>query len=148
MKKATEVKAEFRFEKNDIPALHQVLRIPETFTCRQGTVCDRLTGLCTVLKRLTYPCRFSDMIPTFGLSVPELCMIYNIVVDYIFPEHGYLISRWNERLLSPENLQQYADSVAAKGVPLRNWLHRWDCSSYLLTEKQPKISLKWSQKRT
>ena len=66
MKKATEVKAEFRFEQNDIPALHQVLRIPETFTCRQGTVCDRLTGLCTVLKRLTYPCRFSDMIPTFG----------------------------------------------------------------------------------
>ena len=92
-KNATEVKAEFRFEKSDIPALHKALRIPETFTCRQGTVCNGLTGLCVVMKRLTYPCRFSDMIPTFGLSVPELCMIYNIVVDYIFAEHGHLISR-------------------------------------------------------
>ncbi|CAB3990059.1 Hypothetical predicted protein [Paramuricea clavata] len=37
-KNASEVKAEFRFEKNDIPTLFDVLRIPEEFTCRQGTV--------------------------------------------------------------------------------------------------------------
>lgn len=60
------------------------------------------------------------MISTFSLSVPELCMIYNTVVDYIFNEHGHLISHWNHTLLSAENLQRYADSIAAKGAPLRN----------------------------
>ena len=79
-----------------------------------------MTGLCILLKRLSYPCRFSDMIPTFGLSAPELCMIYNSVVDYVFNEHGHLITRWNEALLSPENLQRYADSIAGKGAPLQN----------------------------
>ena len=85
-----------------------------------GSVCDGMTGLCIVLKRLTYPCRYSDMIPTFGVSVPELCMIYNTVINYIFNEHGHLISHWNHTLLSPENLPRYADSIAAKGAALQN----------------------------
>ena len=108
-KDATEVKAEFRFEKEDIPVLRAVLGIPESFTCRQGTVCDGMTGLCIVLKRLTYPCRFSDMIPTFGMAVPELCMVFNAVVEYIFNQHGHLISQWNDSLLSAENLERYAE---------------------------------------
>ena len=113
-KDVAEVKTEFRFEKNDIPSLYKVLRIPEVFRCKQGSVCDGMTGLCIMLKRLTYPCRYSNMIPAFGISVPELCMIYNTVVDYIFNEHGHLIGRWNHTLLSSESLQRYADSIAAK----------------------------------
>ena len=119
-KDAEEVKAEFRFEKKDIPVLYEALRIPEVFKCQQGSVCDGMTGLCIALKRLTYPCRYSDMIPTFGVSVPDLCMIYNTVIDYIFNERGHLISHWNHTLLSPENLQRYADSIAAKGAALQN----------------------------
>ena len=64
-KNAAEVKAEFRFEKSDIPDFYQVLRIPNKSKCQQGSVCDGMTGLCILLKRLSYPCRFSDMIPTF-----------------------------------------------------------------------------------
>ena len=79
-----------------------------------------MTGLCIMLKRLTYPCRYSDMIPALGISVPELCMIYNTVVGYIFNEHGYLIGRWNHTLLSSESLQRYADSIAAKEAALQN----------------------------
>ena len=63
-KDAAEVKAEFRFEKKDIPVLYEALRIPEVFKCQQGSVCDGMTGLCIALKRL------SDMIPTFGVSIP------------------------------------------------------------------------------
>ena len=60
------------------------------------------------------------MIPTFGVSVPELCMIYNTVINCIFNEHGHLISHWNHTLLSPKNLQRYADSIAAKEAALQN----------------------------
>ena len=35
-KDAAEVTAEFRFEKKDIPALYEALRIPEIFKCQRG----------------------------------------------------------------------------------------------------------------
>ena len=80
-KDMSEVKAEFRFEKDDLSALAEN---PRGFRCKQGTVCAGMIGLCIVLKRPAYPCRYSDIISTFGLSVPELCMIYNTVIDHIF----------------------------------------------------------------
>jgi hypothetical protein len=79
-----ECNAEFRFEKLDLAAVAEALQIPESFKCQPGTLCNGMTGLCIVLKRFTYPIRYSDIIPMFGLSVPELCMIFNIVVDYIY----------------------------------------------------------------
>ena len=66
-KNATEVKAEYRFQKEDIPVLRVVLGIPESFTCRQGTVCDGMTRL--------------SMIPTFGMAVPELCMVLTLLLS-------------------------------------------------------------------
>lgn len=92
-KDEVECKAEFRFEKKNLAALAEALQIPECFKCQQGTVCDGMTGLCIVLKRFTYPIRYSDMITTFGLSVPELCMIFNTVVDYIYDIHGHRIAQ-------------------------------------------------------
>ena len=47
-------------------------------------------------------------------------MIYNTVINYIFNEHGHLISHWNHTLLRSKNLQRYADSIAAKGAALQN----------------------------
>ena len=139
-KHAAEVEAEFRFEKKDIPVLYEALRIPEVFKCQQGSVCDGMTGLCIALKRLTYPCRYSDMIPTFGVSVPELCMIYKTVIDYIFNEHGHFISHWNHTLLSPEYLQRYADSIAAKGAASQN------CFGFVDGTVRPICRLKHNQR--
>ena len=61
-----ECKAEFRFAKKDIPLLAESLRLPETFTCVQRTVANTLEGLCLLLRRTAYPCRFSDLITRFG----------------------------------------------------------------------------------
>ena len=96
------------------------LQIPERFKCKQGTVCDGMTGLCIVLKRFAYPIRYSDMIPTFGLSVPELCMIFNTVVVHIYEVHGHRLTEWNETVLAAEKLQIYAEAVSAKGAALDN----------------------------
>ena len=75
-----------------------------------------MTGLCVVLKSLTHPCHFRDMIPTFGLSVPELCMLLTLLSTTLTRN----IAIWNDALLSPANLQRYAESIAAKGAPLGN----------------------------
>ena len=117
---SVDCKAEFRVERNDIPLLAEVLRIPAKFRCQQGTVCDGMEGLCVLLKRLAYPCRFSDMIPRFGKPVPVLSMITNTVVDYIYEEHQHRIIGWNQAILNPIKLEQYAEAISMKGAALDN----------------------------
>ena len=112
--------AEFRVRKQDIPVLANVLQLPVDIHCQQRTVCDRTEGLCMLLRRFSYPCRYSDMISRFGRPVPELCMITNEVMDNIFNNHSHRISQWNHDILSPPLLQEYADVIHAKGAPLEN----------------------------
>ena len=116
----TECLAEFRVQKQDIPVLANVLQLPMNIRCPQRTIWDRIEGLCMLLRRFSYPCRYSDMISRFGRPVPELCMITNEVMDNIFNNHGHRISQWNDDVLSPHLLQEYADVIHAKGAPLEN----------------------------
>ena len=115
-----ECKAEFRFERGDIERLADVLQLPPTFECPQGSVCDRIEGLCILLRRLAYPCRYSDMVSRFARPVPVLCMISNVVLNYIYDLHHRRITAWNQAILNPPALQQYADAVSDKGAALRN----------------------------
>lgn len=115
-----ECKAEFRVEKGDLPQLAEVLGIPREFRCDQRTVCDGMEGLCMLLRRLAYPCRYSDLIPRFGRPVPEISMITSTVADFIYVNHGYRITRWNNTILSPDNLERYAEAIHSKGAALDN----------------------------
>ena len=64
--------SEFRVKKSDLPKLRDALQIPDSFTCYQKSVSDGMEGLCMLLRRLAYPCRYSDMIPRFGRPTPVL----------------------------------------------------------------------------
>ena len=112
--------AEFRFRKRDVRALAEVLRVPDTITCEQGSVCTGIEGLCMLLRRMAYPCRYGDMIPRFAKPVPVLSMITNQMLDFIYNVHGHKVLNWNHYLLSPANLQTYVDAITAKGAPLDN----------------------------
>ena len=73
-----------------------------------------------LLKRLAYPCRYSDLIYRFGRPVPVLCMITNKVIEYIYDTHHNKITNWNNGILNPVALQMYADAITAKGAALDN----------------------------
>ena len=111
-KDPAECKADFRVQKRDIPQLDEALRIPPISKCVNGMICDRTEGLCIVLKRFAYPCRFSDMIPIFGRSVSEPSIITNEVIDWMYTEHGHRVSNPNHGILSPALLRTYADSIS------------------------------------
>lgn len=115
-----ECKSAFRVEKDDIPLLAEALQLPETFRCNQRTTAGKIEALCILLKRLAYPCRFVDMIPLFGRPVPELSMITNKIIDYIFEAHGHRITEWNHQLLSPPSIQRYANVIHEQGAALTN----------------------------
>jgi len=112
--------AEFRFEKNHLDMLCHTLQIPEIIRCYNGTVVSGIEGLCIFLKRFSYPCRYSDMIHRFGRPVPELCMISNNVLNFIYERWDFLLTSMDQQWLTPENLQHYADVVHEKGAPLEN----------------------------
>ena len=56
----------------------------------------------------------------FGRPVPELSMITNQVVDFIYDQHAHRLTQWNYQLLSPQCLRRYAEAVARKGGALAN----------------------------
>ena len=112
--------AEFRLRKTDIPRLSQALRIPDVKICHQGTICEGTEGLCMLLKRLCYTCRYIDMVHLFAKPAPVLCMITNQVLDYIYQAHSYRILQWNHQQLSQANLERFAEVVQRQGALLNN----------------------------
>ena len=123
-----EYKAEFQFEKSDLHQLSEALRIPREFKCEQRSVCDGMEGLCMLLRRLAYPCRYSDLIPIFGRPVPEISMITTRVADFIYENHGRRITEWNDDVLNTNCLERYA-AIHVKVSALNNCFgfRRWHC---------------------
>ena len=123
-----ECKAEFRSHKEDIPVLAEVLGLPETFTCSQGSVTNGIEGLCIMLKRFSYPCRYSDLIPRFGHAVPVMSMICNTVVDFVYNLHGHRITEYNHNLLDRlafKSMQmQFLQNVPPWIIVLVLWMAR------------------------
>ena len=115
-----ECKAEFRFDKKDLPVLAEALQIPPSFKLNQGSIVDGMEGLCMLLRRLAYPCRFGDMVSRFGSPVPVLSMATNHVIDFIYNTHGHRITRWNNLLLNSPALEMYARLIHDKGAALQN----------------------------
>ena len=67
------------------------LRIPNKVRCPNRNSIDAVEALCVLLKKI-YPCRFSDFIPNYGRSVPELCIIPSVTNNHIFETHGHLLT--------------------------------------------------------
>ena len=143
----SEIFAKFRVRKRDIECLADALGLPESFVCHQRTRADKIEGLCMVLKRLAYPCRYSDLIHRFGRAVPELSMITNAVEEFIYQNHHHRLTQWNATLLSPRKLQQYADAVAVKGSPLKNCFGFIDGTARPISRpvENQKNSVQWAQ---
>ena len=111
---------QFRVNKHHLPALAAALQIPDVFKCRQRSTCDGMEGLCMLLRRLAYPCRYSDMITCFERPTPVLSMVTNEVIDYIYINHSHRIMQWNPAILQPAQLQEYANAIQVKGAALDN----------------------------
>lgn len=111
---------EFRFLKNDIYDLVDVLRLPDVLTCYNGIKVDRIEGFCIFLKRFAYPCRYLDMIPRFARPVPQLCMISNLVMEHIYTSWNHLLSTLNQEWLSTDNLIKFCDAVHQTSGAIEN----------------------------
>ena len=117
---ADECKAEFRMWKDDVYTLVDIFGFPAQFKCYNGVVVDSVEATCICLRRLAYPCRYSDLIHRFARPVPQLSMISNLVIEEIYQRYGHLLSSMDQPWLSRENLAMFAHAVHRKGGALDN----------------------------
>lgn len=106
--------------KEDLPCLAEALQVPRRFRSVQGTVCRGLERLCILLKRLPYPCKYYDIIYRFARLVPELSMLRNVVLDWVFDNHSHRLTSWNQQFLTPTCLGQNAQAIRRMGSPPPN----------------------------
>ena len=72
----SECLTEFRVKKHDLLDLAAALQIPNqfvVFVCHQRSVADGMEGLCMLLRRLSYPCRYSDTIARSNVKCDFRC---------------------------------------------------------------------------
>ena len=113
---------DFRFRKADLPRLKDCLLGDERVITENRLNVDGMEALCLTLRRLAFPCRFSDLVPLFGRSVPDLCYIFNKTLDMLYDRFGRLLTSFDQEWLSKVNLKKYSDCIFAKGAPLDNCL--------------------------
>ena len=82
--------ADFRFLNTHLYTLLDVLNIPDRVVTVQVTVCEDIEALCILLKRLSFPCHYTNMTPMFG----------------------------RKPMLAPQQLQLYSGAIHDEGAPL------------------------------
>ena len=72
------------------------------------------------MRRLAYPCRYGDWVSRFARPVPQLSMMFNLVIGEVFDRYGHLLSTMDQPWLSRPNLRLFADAVHERGAALDN----------------------------
>ena len=70
-----------------------------------------------VLRRLSFPCRYADMILRFAKPAPVISMVTNAVLDIIYATHSPRITQWNHDILDPDQMEMYAAVITSRGAP-------------------------------
>ncbi|KAK3714768.1 hypothetical protein QZH41_007490 [Actinostola sp. cb2023] len=115
-----ECMSEFRFLKNDIYRLLEVLDLPSKVRCPNRFFVNDVEALCILLKRFAYPCRYVDLSRRFGRLVPQISMVVNETMEIIYDQYNHLLSSFNQPWLSPASLEEFAYVVNQKGGALDN----------------------------
>ena len=86
----------FQFYKSGINLLIENLQVSEEITCYNGSMFSGLEVFCVLFKSSAYTCIYADMIPVFGRSVPELLLISNHMIDFMYNTHRHLLEDFNQ----------------------------------------------------
>ena len=112
--------------------------MPHKIVRCQGKVVNSIETLYILLKRLSYLCRLSDMLPLFRRNPTEICLIFNYVVDYILNRFNHHLSSRNQNILQPNNLALYCNVHSSEGNPTAKLI--WVFNGSVLRISRPNIN--------
>ena len=75
-------------------------------------------ALCVILKRLAFPCRYSDMMLRFARPVPQLTMISNKTIRWLDSRWGFKLTDLNQQWFTPQNLILLQIEIIRKALPM------------------------------
>ena len=104
----------FRFRAEDLRVLLVELRFPQVFTTGDRghqKYFPGETALILLLKRLSYPCRYKDLVSMFGLSIPDLAVLFNTAVCHIYQLAAFVVK--NLAMWVPE-MEDFGIATAMK----------------------------------
>ena len=52
--------------------------------------------------------------------MPELSIISNTVMNYIYENHRQRLTNWNQTFLNPAKLEEYTQAISDRGAALKN----------------------------
>ena len=52
--------------------------------------------------------------------MPELSIISNTVMNYIYENHRQRLTNWNQTFLNPAKLEEYTQAISNRGAALKN----------------------------
>ena len=69
----------YRLLQGDLVRHISALQLPPVYMCRSGTRASGTEALLILLRGLSYPNRWDDLVPLFGRAEPELSVIFSEV---------------------------------------------------------------------
>ncbi|XP_033110693.1 uncharacterized protein LOC117111813 [Anneissia japonica] len=79
-----------------------------------------LEALCISLQHYAYPCRYGDLSKDYVRLVPQLCLAFKWVTEFIYQTHQHLVTSLDQPWLSSPHLSTVADAIHEKGGALSN----------------------------
>ena len=99
---------DFRFQKDDLVNLIRTFELPPHIITYNRLKVDPTEETCLLFRRLAYPCRYTDLVAKFARPVPELCIIFNHMLDYFYNKFNHLLTTLNQEWLSADKLTTFA----------------------------------------
>ncbi len=112
----SEARLDFRFTADQIYELIDKLQVPDALRAEaNGQKFSGFEGFSVLLRRKIYPHRLHDHVKFFGRSIPDLSVIFNTMLAWMWRRWGHLLTDpWNSAWFQ-NNLAQFAQVIANKG---------------------------------
>ncbi len=107
----------FRFDKDAIVQLCDLMALPDEYVGHNGIVWQPLEGTCMLLRHLCYPGHLVDLQPYFGCSPEDCSVIVNNMLSDVHHRFSHLLSSVNQPWMDHE---AYCQAIVNKGSPVNN----------------------------
>lgn len=117
----------FRFRREDFHRVLDSLQISGKFMlCGRDKREQKYPAhlcLMVVLRRLSFPCRFVDLVNIFGLPSNRLCDIFHSTVDFLYEEYARTLNQYS---IWCDHFPSFAKALHDYGAPYDNLVSIFD----------------------
>jgi hypothetical protein len=106
----------FRFSEDEIHEIVVALQMPDIIVLDNGSKVHCVEALCVTLRRLSYPCRYFDLMDIFGRSVSMISRIFNSTIRLIYRQWRHRLF-WDPIRLNPGKLEEFHLAIRQQNAP-------------------------------